>query len=233
MTYLEFPKISPSKFVLRRAEFAKISETALNILLTLHTVYYSKKHSQHWQFKKLKFWSIGKHWRWLVEVEISDFFTTQLCRVMFSRKLSCERACSVMLKTDTWEGTRRLERISTERHKQWEDALLCRATLHWSLLVFTGLHCLHFIERNTQGAKKTSPGILADSGHFCGLVAMFQSLAVSAGSCCCYRFVFSVCYWIGLPVSWQGRVESSQETTFKQVHNPIFLFTFFFLLSVG
>lgn len=59
---------------------------------------------------------------------------TQLCHVMFSWQQFCERACDLLLKTDTWKDAWCLEREHMEAHRQWEDALavLCCATLCWS-----------------------------------------------------------------------------------------------------
>jgi hypothetical protein len=89
-----------------------------------------------------------------------------------------------------------------------------------------------------------SAGINSWRDHTKELLVVFQPIfATSADSCrfggawfatgldCCYRFVFSVCYWTGLLVSWHWR----QRSTSKQVHNPHVLSTIFlpYLWSEG
>lgn len=56
---------------------------------------------------------------------------------MFFWKLYCERACNVLLKTDTWEGSWCLKRIEMEPHKQWEETLIFTwsSKFNWSSLL--------------------------------------------------------------------------------------------------
>ena len=70
---------------------------------------------------------------------------------------------------------------------------------------------LYFVERNAP--KHFS----WHSGRFCWLVPTWGSLPVSAGSCYCNWFVFGVCYWTGLLIHQQQRMESHQRTTTKWV----------------
>lgn len=70
------------------------------------------------------------------------------------------------------------------------SAMLC-----WFLLVV-------FIERNMPKNFLWYPGC-----NFCWLLPIWRSLAVSAGSSQCYCFLFGVCYWIGLLICWQWRLE--------------------------
>ena len=89
---------------------------------------------------------------------------------------------------------------------------------HWSWLVFV------------SGASHGAP---ANSGCFLWLVLSQRCTIYSAGWCLRYWFVFGVYYWTNLLESWQGMVESPQETTSKQVHNIPFPLTFYLLPLVG
>ena len=68
--------------------------------------------------------------------------------------------------------------------------------------------------------QRTSCSIPADSCCFCWLMRIWQSLAVSSGSSCCYWYMCSVCSWTGLLIFWQQRLVPSQRITSKQVHKP-------------
>lgn len=115
-----------------------------------------------------------------------------------------------------------------ERHKQWKDALALqlRAELHfsagacWYLLVAAGPD---FIER------KTPKTFLWYSGWFwplLWLLLIWWSLAVSIVLSCHSWFMFGVCYWSGLLVSWQWRVESPKKLILVG-QNTLSLLTFF------
>jgi len=100
-------------------------------------------------------------------------------------------------------------------HKQWEDALvsLHHAMFCWSSLVFTSWR---------EMCQRTS------HGWFWLLILTWQSLAVSAGLC--YWFVFVVCYWTGLLVSWQQEWSCPKELLLNRPTTPL---TFFHITPVG
>ena len=101
--------------------------------------------------------------------------------------LFCKMTCDVLLEADTWQSMQCLERIYMEPHRQWEDTL--------ALLT----PC------NT---------VLADSCCFHRLVLICQSSEVSTRLSCCYLFMFVVCYWTGLLISWQRSLESPPNNYF-------------------
>jgi hypothetical protein len=91
--------------------------------------------------------------------------------MMFLWKLSCERACDVLLKTDTWGGSEMFRKIRNGT-TQTVRGCSCSATPGNVLLVFTGLHwsllvfiALHFGERNSP--KNFWWYTPTDSGLFC------------------------------------------------------------------
>ena len=175
--------------------------------------------------------SISKmKWKFLVSLE------TWLCLVM----LPCNRMFfwsrymrEYFSEADTWESTWCFAGADLWEVGCWERvrgcSLQCHAKLCWSLLVFAGLH---FIEIN---APRTSCGIPADSGPFWWLMWFCRALQFlldcATGTDSCLVFVIVLDYW------YSDSKESNcpQRTTTKQVHNSLFLLTFFFpyFWSVG
>jgi hypothetical protein len=146
---------------------------------------------------------------------------------MFFEKLSCERACDVLLKADPWEVKCCLVRIEMDGTPQTVRGCFCIAIrLYWSSLVF--------IKRNTPKNFSWS------SGWFWLpplTPAHLEEPYCSARLGCCYWLVLGVCYWTGYLVSKQWRVESPQGTTSKQAQDTLFILslqlsmTFYLLIT--
>jgi hypothetical protein len=98
-------------------------------------------------------------------------------------------------------------------------AFLRCAVPHCSSLVCPGFH---FVERNTKGLLVALlPLILAASTDWCqfsGALLFLLYTAIASG----FWFMFGVCYWTGLLIL------RPQGNIYKQVHNSLFLLTFFF-----
>lgn len=98
------------------------------------------------------------------------FIFWKLSHVIFSWKLSCERAYYVLLKTDTWEST------YVQREHKWNSTNTERMPLRpmpWKAsLAFASFH---FVEEMHQ---RTSHSILTDSGCFCWLLPVQLSLLI-------------------------------------------------------
>lgn len=82
---------------------------------------------------------------------------------------------------------------------------------------------------NTQNFSWYSSSFLSLSW----LVQIWQSLDVSAGSCCYYWLMFGACYWNGLLISNTEEWNCPQGTTFEQVHNTLSFVLLFPLSLVG
>ena len=140
---------------------------------------------------------------WLeVEVEIRGFFNNSVVpRDVFFWKLSCERACDILLKTDTLRGCV-VFRKNINRTPQSVRRGPCSALVQCftSALVVTSWREMH---------QRASCAVFSDPGLLGWLLLIQLSLAVSVGSSCChYCFMFGVCYWAGLLTCRQWRVES-------------------------
>lgn len=126
--------------------------------------------------------------------------------MMFCWKRSCERmfygsrhvrVCMMFCWNRRLRGCMAF-RKSINRTPQTLRGCSCIAMSGSTLLVFTGLH---FVERNSP---KSFSRYSSQCLPFLLTLQIQRSLAISAGSsCCCYWFMFGVCYWTGLLVSWQ------------------------------
>lgn len=152
-------------------------------------------------------------WKFLVSL------TTQFCPVMFFWKLLFVRGHRFRKNIN---GTPQTVKV------YFCLAMPCNASLIfkvWSSLVFIALY---FVERNMP---KNFLWVLAVPLTLVDLVESY----CSCWSCIHYWFMFVVCYWTALLLSWHWRVELPQGTISKQINNTLFLLTFFFpyLWSVG
>ena len=149
---------------------------------------------------------------------------------MFFEKLSCERACDVLLKADPWEVKCCLVRIEMDGTPQTVRGCFCIATPCNGSLVFAGHYCSLLVSAGLNFVERNAPKNFSWYLFWLILDPSDDSpcLAVSAGSSCHYWFMFGFCYWTGLLVSRQQNVELPQGTTSKQVHNTPFTLASFF-----
>lgn len=104
-------------------------------------------------------------------------------------------------------------------------------TVRWHLshlCTMQGFTVLDIVERSKPENFFWYSGWLRQLALTC---TIWLRLTVSAGSYDCYWFLFDVCYWTGLLVTWQRRVELAQEIMSKQVHNHLFQLISFSLTS--
>lgn len=116
---------------------------------------------------------------------------------------------------DTWEGVWCFAWVEAgegawcmEPHKQWGVTLALGRSTPLRSRCFTRLH---FVERNAP------KNFLWCSRWFWRIPL---SLAVSAGSSRHCWFMFGVCYWTGLLVSWRLRVESPGNSFWTGPQSP-------------
>jgi hypothetical protein len=131
---------------------------------------------------------------------------------MFCWKKTLERGC-VMFRKDI------------NRTPQTVRGYSCVAMPCNAFLVLTGLRCSSLHRKNcAKEHLKVFWLILAISADSCWFRGALLFLLDCATTC---WFMFGVCYWTGLLLSWQQRVESPHGITYKHLHNLLFLLTFF------
>jgi hypothetical protein len=88
-------------------------------------------------------------------------------------------ACPVVEHVMFWESINRI---------QWQVMMLALLALHH----FLGLTSSLIFHSLREAQLRTSPGLLADSGHSCWLVSIQQRSGSFFGSCHCCWFLFGI-----------------------------------------